>query len=387
MKVYKRKILTKTQSVISREKALVLQGARRTGKTTILLYLQDLLERQGKRTVYYNLTYPDVLAGLARGRAALTDDLTAKGYGSDEVFVFLDDLQQLKNLSWLNDLPGHVHLIAAAAIKLDLPQGIKTMEVLPLTFSEFLEFKTAESSGPGQWPVLYQEFVRYGGYPEIVLEPLLEKKKQLLWQLIDIYLRKDIGNLAKINDLDKFYCLLKVLAGQAGQTLDMMAVCRETGTSFPTLQKYLAVLEQTFLVERVKPYGKRATAEISKSPKLFFLDSGLQSILWLQQFQPMILEPVFKTNIFGELVKKLGREAVKFWRTKAGAEVDFIVEKPGGNQPDGRQVLAIEAAINFQRFNQKNMSSFKRRYNPKRWRLIGLEGEKLVKNGFYPWEM
>lgn len=370
MKLYKRKIIPRIQSLFFKERVLVLQGARRTGKTSILLYLQDLLIKQGKRVVYYDLAYPGANLDLA-------GDLTAKGLINDEVFVLADNFQPPTT----PDLPKNIHLLISRSLNQPLPDGVKTVEVLPLSFAEFLEFKGIATKSVSRWSDLYREFITFGGYPEVVLEPVAEKKKQLIWQAVDIYLRKDLSELSLIKDTAKFYRLLRLLSGRSGEVLDMMALCREISLSFPTLMKYLEVLERAFITCRVKPYSRFPQTEISKSPRLYFLDSGLQSVLWLNQFQPTILDPVFKTNVFGELVKKLGRGEVGFWLTKAGAEVDFIVQKKQG------EVLAIEAAVNFQGYSQKNLTLFKKRYQPKRWRLIGLEGKKPAKNGFYPWEM
>ncbi|MCX6816698.1 MAG: AAA family ATPase, partial [Candidatus Beckwithbacteria bacterium] len=150
MKLYKRKILARIQKLIGKEKGLVLQGARRVGKTAILQYLQDGLNRQGKRTVYYDLAYPDVLANLSRGAPALTADLTSKGYANEEVYVLIDDLQQLKQrdlfLGSILELNKNIHLIAASAVRVKPPPPLKVLEVSALSFSEFLEFKALESA-------------------------------------------------------------------------------------------------------------------------------------------------------------------------------------------------------------------------------------------------
>ena len=377
MKLYKRKVFSVIQRLVEREKSLVITGGRQVGKSSVLLYLKEWLERQGKRTVFYDLNFSDASFNLAA-------DLTAKGVGGDQpVYVLVDN--------WRPEVGGELdknfHLVAASAVKAFLPASARAVEVLPLSFAEFLEFKAADPKDASQWPELYREFVSYGGFPAVVLEPVVEQKKQVLWQIVDLYLRKDLSDLARIKDPTKFYQLLSALAGRSGQVLDMMALTRELKVSFPTLKKYLAILEQTLLVQTVKPYSRQPEREISKSPKVYFLDSGLMSLLWLNQFSTKILEPVFATNVFAELVKKVGREAVGFWRTKAGAEVDFVVEKGGGDLPAGRQILAVEAEVNFDRFSPKDINSFKRRYDPKRWRVIGLTGEKMAKNGFYPWEM
>lgn len=366
MQIYKRKILPKILKLINREAVLILQGARRVGKTALMQMLQDILIRQGKRTVYYDLTLVSQLD--------LKADLTAKGLAGTEVFVFLDNWRPEFQLEKISE----AHLLAAVAWKNKLVSGIKTVELFALSFDEFLEFKGGQTD---RWQELYREFIQFGGYPEVVLEPIVERKKQLLWQVVDIYLRKDLTEQTKINNIAKFIDLIGLLAGLSGKILDLMAVCRESNLSFPTLQKYLAVLDKAMLVERISPYSRHPATEISQSQKLFFLDSGLQSLLWLKQFQSTVMESVFKTSIFSELVKKLGRGTVGYWRTKAGAEIDFIVRKKED------KVLAIDASVNFQRLNPKYMTVFKRKYNVGLWRVIGLEGEKLLRNGFYPWEM
>ncbi len=386
MKLYKRKIFSNIKGLIEKERSLILEGSHRVGKTSVLFYLEDWLSNQGKKAIYYNLNYPDVLDKLSKGAKRLMADLTAQGYGGKEVYLLVDDLQRLDEpkafFKSLVNLGKKVYFIGTTAVRIPKVKSIKRIEVMPLNFKEFLEFKINGGSKKGiDYKELYREYVVYGGYPEVVLEPVVEKKKQLLWEIVDIYLRKDLGDRGKVKDTSKFYKLLKVIAGQTDQMLDMMALCRESDISFPTLTKYLAVLEQSFLVEKVKPYSHRPATEISRRPKLFFLDSGLQSILWLGQFSSTLLEPVFKTSVFGELVNKVGRGSIRFWRSKSGAEVDFIVQKGRG------RILAVDTVVNFQRLNQKHIGSFKRKYKLGLWRVIGLEGDKLKRYGYYPWEI
>jgi len=385
VKLYKRKIFSNIKGLIEKEKTLILQGSHRSGKTSVLFYFEEWLSNQGKKAIYYNLNYPDVLDKLSKGAKRLMADLTAQGYGGKEVYLLVDDLQRLDEprvfLKSLGNLGKRVYFIGTTAVKIPKVKSIKRLEVMPLSFKEFLEFKVNGSKKGIDYQELYREYVTYGGYPEVVLEPVVEKKKQLLWEVVDIYLRKDLGDRGRIKNISKFYKLLKVIAGQTGQTLDMMALCRESDISFPTLTKYLAVLERSFLVERVKPYSHRPATEISRRPKLFFLDSGLQSILWLNHFSPTLLESVFKTSVFKELINKVGRRSVRFWQSKSGAGVDFVVQKGKG------RILAVDTIVNFQRLNQKHIGSFKRKYKLGLWRVIGLEGEKLVRYGYYPWEV
>lgn len=402
MKLYKRKIFDQIQPYVGDNTIIVLHGARQVGKTHILFYLQGWLTNKGERVFYYDLEYPDLLADLNRGTEMLLNDLASKGHMEGEkVYVLIDEIQYLDNpSSFLKIMADHyknIHLIVSGSSTFDIKSKFKdslagrttSFEIFPLSFEEFLEFKEIEyipkkvqnKSGITRVRELYREFIRYGGYPKIALEQAEEKKKQYLLQLIDTYIRKDIRDLAQVTDIKKFNNMLKVLASQSGQLLDMASLSRETTISFPTLQKYLTILEETFVIKRISPYSKSPSVEISKNPKLFFFDSGLQSILWFSNFQYTILGSIFETNVFGELVKQYGRSAIHFWRTKTRQEIDFVVENTDGS------LLPIEVKANFQRFSPKAIETFRGKYKVLNWKIISLEGDKLPRNGFFPWEI
>jgi predicted AAA+ superfamily ATPase len=327
-------------------------------------------------------------------------NLKGRGYVEGEgIYVLIDEIQYLDNpSSFLKIIADHytnIHLIVSGSSTFDIKSKFSDslagrttpFEVFPLSFAEFITFKETglilsqmtSPAGISNLRQLYAEFVTYGGYPKVVLESLVEKKKQYLLQVIDTYIRKDVRDLARVEDTRKFNNMLKILASQSGQLLDMSSLSRETTISFATLQKYLSILEETFVIKRVTPYSRSPSVEISKNPKVFFLDSGLQSVLWLNNFQSTFLGTVFETNVFSELVKKYGRGAVHFWRTKTHLEIDFVVE-------DG-DILPIEVKTNFRQFNSRAIKSFVKKYKIMDWKLIGLEGEKMSPNEFFPWEI
>ena len=115
--------------------------------------------------------------------------------------------------------------------------------------------------------------------------------------------------------------------------------------------------------------------------KLFFFDSGLCSLLWLKDFQNSLIGYDFETSVFSELVKKYGRQAIHFWRTKARAEIDFVLEDKSGS------VLPIEVTTNFQKFNSRTMESFCKKYKISDWKVVGLEGERATSHFCFPWEV
>ena len=380
----------------------MLHGARQVGKTHILFYIRDWLLGKGEKVFYYDLEYPELLVDLNKGVEVFISDLVGRGYlKKEEIYVLIDEIQYLDNpSSFLKIVADHyknIHLVVSGSSTFDIKSKFKdslagrttSFEIFPLSFDEFLEFKGIEyraslvsgSSGISNLKANYTEFIKYGGYPKVVLEGTEEKKRGYLLQLIDTYIRKDVRDLAKVEDINKFNNMLKVLASQSGQLLDLTSLSRETTISLPTLSKYLSILEETFVIKRVSPYSRSPSVEISKNPKIFFFDSGLQSVIWLNSFQGSLLGSIFETNIFGELVKKFGRSVIHFWRTKTHQEIDFVVEKENGS------LVPIEAKTNFQQFSPKTIKLFCKKYKVNDWKMVGLDGNKIEMNGFYPWEL
>lgn len=401
MKLYKRHIFDKIQPYLGDETILVLLGARQVGKTHILYYIQNYLKEQNHKTLYYDLEFPDLLSLLNQGTDAFLADLESKGYGKGEnIFVFIDEIQYLNNpSSFLKIIADHyknIHLIVSGSstfnIKTKFTDSLAgrtlNFEVFPLSFAEFITFKESiytnianlSSAGLKHIQMLYAEYITYGGYPKIVLEPNSVKKQQHLLQLIDTYVRKDVRDLADITDITKFNSMLKVLSSQSGQLLNVASLSRETNISQPTLYKYLSLLEETFIIKRITPFSHSPSVEISKNPKIFFLDSGLQSLLWLGNFQSTMLGTILETNVFSELVKQYGRGNINFWRTKSGQEIDFILNLPS-------RLIAIEVKTNFQQFNARAMESFCGKYKTQDWKVVGLEGKKSSAHYCFPWEI
>lgn len=401
MKLYKREIFAQIEPYLGDETIIVLHGARQVGKTHILNYIQNWLEKRGKKTFYYDLEYSDTLELMNQGITAFIDDLSGKNYVvGEEIYVLIDEIQYLDNpSSFLKIIADHyknIHLIVSGSSTFDIKSKFKNslagrttpFEIFPLSFSEFLTFKESEyhltkqpsSAAINRFTEYYQEFIKYGGYPKVVLEPIVEKKKRYLIQMIDTYIRKDIRDLTTITDIRKFNSMLKILASQSGQLLSMKALSNEVDLSFVTVQKYISILEETYIIKLISPYSHSPSVEISKNPKIYFYDSGLLSILWLNNFQDTIIGNVFETNVFSELVKQYGRGNIHFWRTKSGQEVDFIITT-------NNQILPIEVKTTFPTSLPHGLQNFLSKYHPSQHRVVALSGIKSLPNFIWPWEI
>jgi len=234
-----------------------------------------------------------------------------------------------------------------------------------------------------QLRVLYTEFALYGGYPKIVLTPEVDRKEKYLQQIIDTYIRKDIRDLAEIKDVNRFNRLLEVLASQSGNLLNMTELSNTCDLAKQTVERYLFLLEQTYILRLVRPYSRNLRSEISKTPKVYFYDTGLMQMLWLKRLQTELLGAVFETSLFAEFAKRHRIEEVTFWRTTDHKEIDFVLRRPEGPLP-------IEVKIHFPRAAPPVFKSF--------WRseptgtentslVVGLNGEPTDSHMIYPWQL
>jgi uncharacterized protein len=265
---------------------------------------------------------------------------------------------------------------------------IVSFEVYPLNFAEFLDFKEIKLNLEFSAKVpeireklvdLYQEYMLYGGYPDVVLEKDVSKKEAFLKQIKQTYVDKDIKDLAKIRETSKFNNLLKILAERSGQLLNLKEVGELTKLNYLTLEKYLFVLENTYIIKLVRPYSNIAQNEIIKMPKVFFYDTGLMQIIWFRKLNQANVGNIFETSVFSEIVKKYGTSSVYFWRTKSKNEVDFILDLPEG-------LIPVEAKLTLRQSDLSGITRFSEKYKIDKKYVVGLFGQTGL-DMVYPWEL
>jgi len=401
--IYKRKIIEELLKVINLEEVIVLHGARQVGKTHILLWLKDYLSKK-KEDVYYidleDSRYKRILdAGVDEFLAHLKEEGHALAPGK-KAFIFIDEIQYLNNpsefLKLVADHHKNLKLIVSGSSSFEIKNKFKdslvgrtiNFEIFNLSFEEYLQFneyyydpiqKVSEKKQE-ELRRLFKDFVLNGGYPKVALTKEVDLKEKRLQQIVDTYLRKDIKELANIDNIDNFNKLLEVLAAQSGQLLNVKELSNTCNISVPTIEKYLFILEQTYVIKLIRPYHKNIRSELSKQPKIFFYDSGLAQMLWLKGLQKELIGNIFETSIFAELVKKYGRDNIYYWRTKDKKEIDFIVREKN-------KIIPIEVKINFNRVNLSALNYFSDVYKPEKFNVIGIDGYENKVNNIYPWEI
>lgn len=409
-KLYKRIIFDEISKYFLTNEIIVLHGARQVGKTHLLYFINEHLKKEGLITYYIDLEDSRFLKILDAGVNEFLKHLEEEGFSIDllkpdeKIFVLIDEIQYLKNpssfLKLIADHHNKIKLIISGSSSFSIKSKFKdslvgrtvNFEIFPLSFEEFLEFKEYKINPEilkngnltdkkiEELKIFFKEYALYGGYPKIVLAKEIEIKEKYLQQIIDTYIKKDIGDLAKIKEIEKFNKLTEVLASQSGQMLDVSELSNTCRLSKQTVQNYLFILENTYIIKLVKPYFKNIRSELFKTPKIFFYDTGLAQMLWLKQLQKEIIGSVFETAVFGELVKKYGSENVFYWRTADKKEIDFILKT-------GKEILPIEAKLNFEQFDKTAIAYFRDKYKIKNYIVSGLKGEIKSDNFHYPWSL
>ena len=391
--IYKRTLIADIKKYLDSKEAIVIYGARQVGKTTLLRYLIEH-ELKQDNVFYFDLELLNLLELCNQGAEAVYKYLIEKGADEKkQIYLIIDEIQYLENptnfIKIMHDHHPKIKLIVSGSSTFETKKKFKNslvgriicFEMHPLSFEEFLVFKnktyklsTNNSSAlNNELVTLAKEFIKYGGYPRIVLEKSEERKQLLLSQIINTYIKKDIRDIGNIRNISGFNKLVQILASQSGQLLNVSEVSNTLGINRETTEEYLNLLENTFIIKRITPFHKNLRSELSKNPKVFFLDTGMLHLLWLKEFPKITLGNVFETFVFLELMKS--NQNIKFWRTTNKQEIDFIL--------NNKEIYAIEAKLNFQKTSAKALDFFAAQYNSKNI-IVGLEGKK---KGKYIWEL
>lgn len=184
-----------------------------------------------------------------------------------------------------------------------------------------------------------------GGYPEVVQRKTANRRSAWFNSYIATLLQRDVRDLANVEGLIDFPKLLSILAARAGGLLNYAEVSRTSALPQTTLKRYVALLENLFLIEYLPAYSGSLTKRLMKTPKLFFTDTGLlsylQNLTWDKiKFEPTLAGMLTENFVVAELKKQIAWNKMRVnmfhFRTSTDTEVDIILEMPSG------EVVGIE---------------------------------------------
>ncbi len=338
-----RKLYKTLKNHLNEKQILVITGLRRVGKSTLLKRL--LTESPTKNKLYFDLERienqrifnQDSYLEIERTIELMGFDFSQPGV------IAIDEIQMVKNipsiLKVLYDDYGTKFIVTGSSsfylrnhFSESLAGRKNIFELNPLDFEEFLWFKNIETQRIQkekmqpfldmyftQFNALYEEFIQFGGFPEVVLATSNEAKERYLMDILNSHIDLDVRLLGDISFSDLLYQLIRLLANRVGSKIDYTKIGSLTGIPRAKVKEYILLLEHTYLIKRIPPFVNGIDKEITKANKLYFTDTGLLRICG-QNSSGALFE-----NVIAQQLSLKGELA--YYEKTTGTEIDFILNK------------------------------------------------------------
>jgi len=337
---------------------VILLGPRQTGKSYILKWLKKKAEGLDIRTSFFDLENPQTLIQFNRPDAEVFRLLTTSGR-----VILIDEFHYLKNASKffkaVHDSRHRVKIFSSGSSSIEIHKHLKEslagrrclINVMPLTVRE-LENKIGRKA--------HGYYLRFGGLPGVINKKNRRERMRHLQELVQAYLLKDIKGLIKEENIRAFNTLLYLLAQSQGSLVSVESLSRDVGLTARSVQKYIDIMQHTFVLGVLSSFSRNLGNELRKSRKYYLYDIGIRNAL-IKDFREFprredkgsLLEGAVYLNLMSKLMPN---EDLKFWRTRDGKEVDFVLIRD-------RQPIPIEVKSHLKRMNvPKGLEAFLRKY-------------------------
>jgi predicted AAA+ superfamily ATPase len=380
--IYPRFVFNDIKKHLNTPEAVILTGMRRTGKTTLLNLIKDSLKIDNKlfldlenplnRKYFEEEDYDRIKASLE----FLGISFRTRPY------IFLDEIQHVKTLPsvvkyFIDHYKAKFFLTGSASYYLknlftESLAGRKAIfEIFPLTFREFVGFKQASLKLPAMdarvtasvhaaLDRLYEEYMRFGGFPEIVLKDGAREKSKALEDVFTSFFQLEVLHLGDFRRNDVIRDLMLLLMQSTGSKIDIQRISRDLKVSRPALYEYLAFLEGTYFIKTIRPFSKGRSTEVRKMPKVYVCDTGLAN-----HFARLDEGHLFENSVFQNLRV---RGEINYYQRKSGVEIDFIID----------QKEACEVKIHPSESDVRKMRELSRE--------LGIKNCRMVSRKFCPLE-
>ncbi|GAB5411605.1 MAG: ATP-binding protein [Chlamydiales bacterium] len=325
--------LEKLQALTS-EKISIIYGPRRVGKTTLL---KKFLEDEEN---YLFVSGEDVFVSEALSSQSIEE---LKSFIGEKTLLIIDEAQCIpsigKSLKLIVDHIENVKVIVTGSSAFDLTKHVgepltgrqRVLQLFPVSQLELNQMETRP-----QTAALLEERLIYGGYPEVITTKGNSLKQEYLRELVSSYLLKDILAFERINKSKKIMDLLVLLAFQVGKEVSHSELATQLGISKNTVEKYLDLLEKTFVLINIRGFSRNLRKEVTKTSRYFFYDNGIRNSL-INHYQPLNRRDdvglLWENYLVMERVKKQHYRSLwsnnYFWRTYDQKEIDWVEEREG----------------------------------------------------------
>jgi len=395
--MFERKILSKINIFLETRDILLFYGARQVGKTSLMKIIQDTYIQT--KSYFFDLENPDYLDLLNKNPDLFIEYL--KSYHSwqesEKITIFIDEIQYLANptnfLKYIYDNYVNIKLIVSGSSTLEirwklwdsLVWRLIKFDIYPLSFGEFLIFKGKNNLENligkkiqldiinNELKFFYEEYLKFWWYPKVVLANDMQIKKEYLKQIYNTYIEKDIKDIWRIKEVGKFNTCIKLLANQAGNLLNVSEVSNTVWVTMKTINEWLFLLENTFVIKFITPFSTNLRWELTKMPKVFFIDNGIRNFID-NNFE--ITGNSLENSFFNYLNNSYRYENIHFFRTQDKKEIDFILNG-----------MPYELKLSYNGKSLTALNYFKEKYE-KVWSVVTLgKKENDMYQVLYPWEV
>ena len=325
----KRKIQKNIENNLFKGKVVIIYGARQVGKTTLV---KEIMKKYSP-AVYLNCDEPDI-------KKALTEKTSTelKNFLGKNKLVVIDEAQRVKNigliLKLIVDNMTDLQVIAIGSSSFDLSNEVNE----PLTGRKYEYFlspfsfeELKQNYSDLELKRLLETRMIYGAYPEVINNPA--EADQNLINLTRSYLYKDVLQYQRIKNPDVLEKLLQALALQVGSEVSYNELASLVGIDKKTIESYLRILEQSFIIFRLCPFSRNIRNELKKMRKIYFYDNGLRNAL-INNLNPLQLRQdvgaLWENLMISERLKFNGNnnltKNIYFWRTQSRQEIDYLEE-------------------------------------------------------------
>ena len=359
-----REISEQIKDVTKVRPCVVLTGARQTGKSSLLMRLFPDYE-------YVSLDLPS-LAAEAKENGTYFLEKRSLPLIIDEI-QYVPELLRFLKIAIDKKRATYGQYLLTGSQKFSLMKGVSESLAGRLAVLECHSLSIRELAKHFHktlTPTLVAEWLVKGGYPELHANNL--QPARFFADYVATYLERDVRQLLNVKDLAQFDKFLRLLALRSGQVLNMNTLASDVGMSAPTIKQWLSVLEASNVIFLLKPFYKNFGKRLVKSPKLYFLDTGLLCFL-TGIFSPQsllessLLGSFFETLALGQLVRSYNNRGlpaqIYYFRDSRGTEIDFMVA-------EGNKLTLYESKWQLQSGDvPKNIRKFTK-----------IVGEKTIKN-------
>lgn len=351
-------------------KIMLIYGPRQAGKTTLV---KSFEKESGLRALYISADLSKNENLLMQRDLKVYSDLT-EGYQ----LLIIDEAQRVPDiglvLKIMYDEMPHLKVIATGSSSFDLANSASE----PLTgrkrIFHLLPLSLEEISGEMNKYELDQQMENlliFGSYPEVYTSSP-NQKKEILEDISESYLFKDVLQLTTVKYITKIRDLLRLIAFQVGQQVSIHELTNKLGINRETVERYIDLLEKAFVIFRLPPFSRNPRSEVSKMDKIYFYDNGIRNIL-IDNLKPldyrMDIGNLWENFVVAERRKQIlnCRKNVHsyFWRTYSGTEIDYVEETDTG-------ITGYEIKLNKDKYRI-----------PKAWKTEYNGGLKLINRKSY----